>query len=152
MNEVSMGMFKCLSISGSQSVLIYATMYGSLVGWDLRKDGTAWKLDNDLKHGVITTFCVDSEQFWAAVATSSGYHTAWDLRFLLPIANCIHPTGARVRKVIRHPIERSWILSAVQGNNEVSIWNMETQNRQAVLWGSTTPPLSNTQVGIFRLK
>ncbi|KAL0276782.1 UNVERIFIED_CONTAM: hypothetical protein PYX00_004283 [Menopon gallinae] len=132
--------------SGSQSVLIYATMYGSLVGWDLRKDGTAWRLDNDLKHGVITTFCVDSEQFWAAVATSSGYHTAWDLRFLLPIANCIHPTGARVRKVIRHPIERSWILSAVQGNNEVSIWNMETQNRQAVLWGSTTPPLSNTQM------
>lgn len=80
--------------TGSQSVLVYATMYGSLIGWDLRKPGTAWKLDNDLKHGVITSFCLDSQQCWACVATSSGYHTAWDLRFRLPIANCIHPAGS----------------------------------------------------------
>ncbi|KAK6633048.1 hypothetical protein RUM43_012791 [Polyplax serrata] len=129
--------------SSSQSVLVYATMYGSLVGWDLRKPGTAWKLDNDLKHGVITSFCLDSQQCWAAVATSSGYHTAWDLRFQLAIANWLHPAG-RVRKVICHPTEKSWILSAVQGNNEVSVWNMETKTRQAVLWGSTTPPLSKS--------
>ncbi|EEB17192.1 Phosphoinositide 3-kinase regulatory subunit, putative [Pediculus humanus corporis] len=131
--------------SGSQSVLVYATMYGSLVGWDLRKPGTAWKLDNDLKHGVITSFCLDSQQCWAAVATSSGYHTAWDLRFQLAVANCVHPAG-RVRKVVRHPTEKSWILSAVQGNNEISMWNMETQTRQGVLWGTTTPPLSKSSV------
>jgi hypothetical protein len=32
-------------------VLVYATMYGSIVGWDLRLPGTAWKLDSDLKRG-----------------------------------------------------------------------------------------------------
>jgi hypothetical protein len=26
-------------------------MYGSVVGWDLRAPGTAWKLENDLKRG-----------------------------------------------------------------------------------------------------
>jgi hypothetical protein len=38
-------------VAGSQSVLVYATMYGSIVGWDLRAPGTAWKLENDLKRG-----------------------------------------------------------------------------------------------------
>ena len=37
--------------SGSQSVVVYATMYGSLIGWDLRSPNIAWKLENDLKHG-----------------------------------------------------------------------------------------------------
>lgn len=38
-------------VTGAQSVLVYATMYGSIVGWDLRAPGTAWKLENDLKRG-----------------------------------------------------------------------------------------------------
>lgn len=38
-------------VPGAQSVLVYATMYGSIVGWDLRAPGTAWKLENDLKRG-----------------------------------------------------------------------------------------------------
>ena len=45
--------------SGSQSVLVYATLYGSIIGWDLRCPGVAWRLENDLKHGVITSFCVN---------------------------------------------------------------------------------------------
>jgi hypothetical protein len=38
-------------VPGAQSVLVYATMYGSIVGWDLRAPGTAWKLENELKRG-----------------------------------------------------------------------------------------------------
>lgn len=37
----------------SGPVVVYATMYGSIVGWDLRQPGTAWKLENDLKHGEL---------------------------------------------------------------------------------------------------
>ncbi|GLH13555.1 Phosphoinositide 3-kinase regulatory subunit 4 [Gryllus bimaculatus] len=139
---VDINYFDC----GSQSVIVYATMYGSIVGWDLRSPGTAWKLDNDLKNGVITSFCLDSHQSWLTLGTSSGCHICWDLRFQLPISSIVHPTGARVRQLIRHPTEPSWVLSAVQGNNEISMWNLETQFRQSVLWASTAPPLSHTQV------
>ncbi|XP_050460541.1 phosphoinositide 3-kinase regulatory subunit 4 [Cataglyphis hispanica] len=132
---------------GSQSVLVYASLYGSLVGWDLRCPGTIWRLENDLKHGVITSFCVNSHQQWLTLGTSSGIHTCWDLRFQLPITSIKHPTGARVRKVITHPTEHSWIISAVQGNNEISMWNLETDHRQMVLWASSAPPLSRTQAG-----
>ncbi|XP_063992587.1 phosphoinositide 3-kinase regulatory subunit 4 isoform X2 [Diachasmimorpha longicaudata] len=133
--------------SGSQSVLIYASLYGSLVGWDLRCPGIAWKLENDLKHGVITSFCVNNHQQWLALGTSSGVHICWDLRFQLPISSIRHPIGARVRKVITHPTEQSWIISAVQGNNEISMWNLETGFRQTVLWASGAPPLSHSQEG-----
>lgn len=40
-------------------------------------------------------------------------------------------------------------MSAVQGNNEISMWNLETGFRQCVLWASPTPALSNTQVSYF---
>lgn len=55
--------------------------------------------------------------------------------------------GARVRKVIPHPTEPSSIISAVQGNNEISMWNLETGFRQMVLWASSAPPLSHSQGG-----
>lgn len=79
--------------SGSQSVLVYASLYGYLVGWDLRCPGTTWRLENDVKHGVITSFCVNSQQQWLTLGTSSGIHTCWDLRFQLPITSIKHPTG-----------------------------------------------------------
>ncbi|KAG5888474.1 hypothetical protein JTB14_022104 [Gonioctena quinquepunctata] len=129
--------------SGSQSVLVYATLYGALVGWDLRAPGTAFRLENGLKNGVITTFCLDSHQSWLMLGTSNGNHVAWDLRFQLPIMSFDHPSGSvRIKKVLSHPTEHSWVLSSIQGNNEISMWNIETSFRQKVLWGSTSPPLS----------
>lgn len=79
--------------AGSQSVLVYSTLYGNIVGWDIRAPGTAWRLKNDLKQGVITSFCMDSQHSWLTLGTSSGYHVAWDLRFQLPITTIVHPTG-----------------------------------------------------------
>ncbi|XP_018572792.1 phosphoinositide 3-kinase regulatory subunit 4 isoform X2 [Anoplophora glabripennis] len=134
----------CLD-SGSQSVVVYATLYGSLVGWDLRAPGVAWRLENGLRKGHITTFCVDAHQSWLTLGTSNGYHTTWDLRFQLPITSIEHPSGGvRIRRVVSHPTEHSWVMSSIQGNNEVSMWNIETGFRQKVLWGSTAPPLSKT--------
>lgn len=69
----------------SQSVIIYATLYGAIVCWDLRMPENAWRVSSDLKHGVITTFCIDPTVSWLATGTSSGNHICWDLRFRLPI-------------------------------------------------------------------
>lgn len=125
----------------SQSV-IYATLYGAIICWDLRMPNNAWRLRSDLKQGVITTFCIDPSVSWLATGTSGGNHICYDLRFRLPIAKIHHPSGTRIRKVMPHPTEPSWLLSTSHGHNEVSIWNIETGHRQAALWASNTPPLS----------
>lgn len=49
----------------------------------------------------------------------------------------------RVRRLVRHPTESSWLISSMQGHNEVTLWNMESSNRQVILWGSSAPPLSS---------
>ncbi|XP_052870427.1 phosphoinositide 3-kinase regulatory subunit 4-like [Anopheles cruzii] len=133
-----------LETHGAQSVIVYATLYGTLVGWDIRTPDPAWQLQSDLRSGVITTFCIDPTSSWLTVGTSSGRHICWDLRFQLPIAEIKHPNDARVRRVSHHPTESSWLVSALQGNNEVSVWNIETGHRQQTFWASPNPPLSHS--------
>ncbi|XP_033097119.1 phosphoinositide 3-kinase regulatory subunit 4-like [Anneissia japonica] len=134
--------------TGSQSVLTYATVMGKLVGWDLRAPGVAWRLQNDLKYGLITTFAVDQKQCWLAVGTSSGKHICWDMRFQLPITTIAHPTSARVRRIMVNALHTSGLISSIQGNNEVSMWDLETGARQLTLWASSSPPLSQSQATI----
>lgn len=130
----------------AQNLIIYSTLYGGIVGWDIRMPGFAWRLQSDLKNGVITTMCVDPTSSWLAIGTSGGRHTCWDLRFSIPIAEIRHPTEARIRKIVCHPTERASLISASQGNNEVCVYNIETGHRQAALWASNSPPLSVTNV------
>nr|XP_020473104.1 phosphoinositide 3-kinase regulatory subunit 4 isoform X2 [Monopterus albus] len=131
--------------SGAHSVLAYATVNGSLVGWDLRSNSNAWTLRHDLRLGLITSFTVDMHQCWLCLGTSSGTMACWDMRFQLPISNHSHPTRARIRRLLMHPLYQSSVITAVQGNNEVSIWDMETGDRKLTLWASTAPPLSEME-------
>nr|XP_046254483.1 phosphoinositide 3-kinase regulatory subunit 4 isoform X2 [Scatophagus argus] len=131
--------------SGAQSVLAYATVNGSLVGWDLRSNSNAWTLRHDLRLGLITSFTVDMHQCWLCLGTSSGTMACWDMRFQLPISNHSHPVRARIRRLLMHPLYQSSVIAAVQGNNEVSMWDMETGDRKFTLWASSAPPLSEMQ-------
>uniref|UniRef100_A0A8C7F0Y7 non-specific serine/threonine protein kinase n=1 Tax=Oncorhynchus kisutch TaxID=8019 RepID=A0A8C7F0Y7_ONCKI len=131
--------------SGAQSVLAYATVNGSLVGWDLRSNSNAWTLRHDLRLGLITSFTVDMHQCWLCLGTSNGTMACWDMRFQLPISNHSHPTRARIRRLLMHPLYQSSVIAAVQGNNEVSMWDMETGDRKFTLWASSAPPLSELQ-------
>ncbi|XP_041962566.1 phosphoinositide 3-kinase regulatory subunit 4 isoform X1 [Alosa sapidissima] len=131
--------------SGAQSVLAYATVNGSLVGWDLRSNSNAWTLRHDLRLGLITSFAVDMHQCWLSVGTSNGTMACWDMRFQLPISNHSHPARARIRRLLMHPLYQSSVIAAVQGNNEVSMWDMETGDRKFTLWASSAPPLSEMQ-------
>ncbi|XP_077453778.1 phosphoinositide 3-kinase regulatory subunit 4 [Stigmatopora argus] len=131
--------------SGAQSVLAYATVNGTLVGWDLRCDADAWTLRHDLRLGLITSFGVDVHQCWLCLGTSAGTMACWDMRFQLPISNHVHPARSRVRRLLMHPLYQSSVIAAVQGNNEVSMWDMETGDRKFTLWASSAPPLSESQ-------
>uniref|UniRef100_A0A673VLM6 non-specific serine/threonine protein kinase n=1 Tax=Salmo trutta TaxID=8032 RepID=A0A673VLM6_SALTR len=116
--------------SGAQSVLAYATVNGSLVGWDLRSNSNAWTLRHDLRLGLITSFTVDMHQCWLCLGTTAT--GTMDVRH----SNHSHPARARIRRLLMHP---------VQGNNEVSMWDMETGDRKFTLWASSAPPLSEMQ-------
>lgn len=129
--------------AGSKSVLAYATVHGNIIGWDMRMPELAWNLKNDYKAGLITSFAIHQSQCWLAAGTSSGSHVCWDMRFHLPIATINHPADAWIRRVMMHPQQQSWIISAVQGNNEVSMWDVETGARQKALWASPSPALSH---------
>ncbi|XP_054707486.1 phosphoinositide 3-kinase regulatory subunit 4-like [Uloborus diversus] len=132
--------------TGSQSVLAYATVTGSIVGWDLRSPGTAWKLENSPCQGLVTSFCTDPHHCWLVVGTASGNMVCWDLRFQLPITTVTHPAGACIRNLLVHPRKKSAIFASVQGNNEVSLWDLESQGRLLTLWTiNNAPPLSQTE-------
>ncbi|XP_067658475.1 phosphoinositide 3-kinase regulatory subunit 4-like [Haliotis asinina] len=131
--------------TGAQSVLAYATVNGHLIGWDLRANRAVWELKNNPRDGLITSFAVNHTQCWLALGTSSGAQVCWDMRFQLPINTITHPANARVRKLIMHPKDQPWIVSAFQWNNEVSMWDVETGARQKSLWASAAPPLSISQ-------
>lgn len=62
---------------------------------------------------------------------------------------CLLAAGTRIRRLICHPTEQSCVMSAVHGNNEVSVWNLETHCRQTVLWASSAPPLTHTTVSFI---
>ncbi|CAD7085003.1 unnamed protein product [Hermetia illucens] len=125
-----------------QNVIVYATLYSGIVAWDLRMQNSAWHLKTKLSNGVITTMCADPTASWLAVATSHGKHICWDLRFRLPITEIKHPHDYWIRKILCHPTEPSYLISSSHGNNEVTIWNVETGQRQQVLWASSPSPLS----------
>lgn len=59
--------------AGAQSVLAYATVNGSLVGWDLRCGANAWTLRHDLRLGLITSFSVDVHQCWLCLGQDPGH-------------------------------------------------------------------------------
>jgi len=133
--------------TGIESIITYATTYGYIIGWDLRqpKEKSAWKFKNNPKLGLITSFAVDPLQCWLTCGTSDGALVCWDLRFQLPITQIIHPKNAGVRRVSCHPSETSWVVASFQGNNEVSMWDLETSAKKKTLWASINPPLCHTQ-------
>ena len=48
----------------------------------------------------------------------------------------------RVYGLSANPFHHSSVISAVSGNNEVSMWDMETATRRQMLWASSLPPFS----------
>ena len=153
-------------------LLFYSTAFGSLVGWDMRKPGDAlrfhfdefkciiylivnWlsclgstvadivisRFEGDLRQGLTTAMCLGTDETWVAAATSSGVVTVWDLRFRLRVSGFVHPGKARVRRLVAGP-QPGQLLAAVQGNNEVGLWSLESGSRQVAVWSSSSSPLS----------
>ncbi|GBP54418.1 Phosphoinositide 3-kinase regulatory subunit 4 [Eumeta japonica] len=117
-------------------VISYATLYATIVGWDLRAPGNAWRLQGDLKQGVYTCLYADPSGY-LAVGTSSGTICVWDLRFQLPITTIHHPnSGARIRRIVCWGGgSRVWAC----GGRDAGAWCLESTQRTHALWPHTNP-------------
>lgn len=123
-------------------VVAYTTLYASLVGWDLRAPGNAWRLQGDLKQGVFTCLYANNNGY-LAVGTSSGAICVWDLRFQLPITYINHPNSERVRRIVgSSESSRVWAC----GFRDAGSWSLESTQRTHALWPHTNshPPLHYT--------
>lgn len=127
---------ECCAMTCAGGVISYATLRSKIVGWDLRTPGNAWKLDGDLKQGVITCLYASSSGYVVA-GTSSGVLSVWDLRFQLPITTLKHPNAERVRRV--HGAPGSSLVWAA-GARDAAASCLETTQRTHALWTCTSSP------------
>ncbi|XP_059055850.1 phosphoinositide 3-kinase regulatory subunit 4 [Achroia grisella] len=118
-------------------VISYATLLATVVGWDLRAPGNAWKLQGDLKQGVYTCLYANSSGY-LAVGTSNGAISVWDLRFQLPITSVKHPNSERVRRMVGCGRGSSRVWAA--GARDAAAWCLESTQRTHALWASTDSP------------
>ncbi|EDV23910.1 uncharacterized protein TRIADDRAFT_57612 [Trichoplax adhaerens] len=80
--------------------------------------------------------------------TTHGCICGWDSRMPHRMAWKLQndlKNGACVKCLTPNPKEQSWVVSSMQGNNEVSMWDVETGARRKMLWASSAPPMSTTQ-------
>ncbi|XP_026320617.1 phosphoinositide 3-kinase regulatory subunit 4 [Hyposmocoma kahamanoa] len=118
-------------------VISYATLMSTIVGWDLRAPGNAWKLQGDLKQGVYTCLYANSAGY-LAVGTSSGAVAVWDLRFQLPITSVRHPNSERVRRIVGFGRSSSRVWAV--GCRDAGAWCLESTQRTHALWPCTNSP------------
>ncbi|XP_050671571.1 phosphoinositide 3-kinase regulatory subunit 4 isoform X2 [Leptidea sinapis] len=141
--QVDTGAVACASAGGVHAhVISYATLDATIVGWDLRAPGNAWKLQGDLKQGVFTCLYANSCGY-LAVGTSSGAICVWDLRFHLPITTLKHPNSERIRRIVGAGGYRSSRIWSV-GGRDASAWCLESAHRTHALWTAAQPPLNYT--------
>ncbi|XP_013182356.1 PREDICTED: phosphoinositide 3-kinase regulatory subunit 4 isoform X1 [Papilio xuthus] len=129
------GCVACACAGGVHAgVISYATLNATVVGWDLRAPGNAWKLQGDLKQGVYTCLYANSAGY-VAVGTSSGAICVWDLRFQLPITTVRHPNSERVRRIVGWGglSSRVWAV----GGRDAAAWCLEAAQRTHALWPCT---------------
>ncbi|KAJ0171440.1 hypothetical protein K1T71_012990 [Dendrolimus kikuchii] len=132
------GVCACACAGGAhRGVISYATLLATVVGWDLRAPGNAWKLQGDLRQGVYTCLYANSGGY-IAVGTSSGAVCVWDLRFQLPITSVRHPNSERIRRIIGFGPDSSRIWAV--GGRDAGAWCLESTQRTHALWPSTNSP------------
>ncbi|KPJ19703.1 Phosphoinositide 3-kinase regulatory subunit 4 [Papilio machaon] len=143
------GCVACACAGGVHAgVISYATLNATVVGWDLRAPGNAWKLQGDLKQGVYTCLYANSAGY-VAVGTSSGAICVWDLRFQLPITTVRHPNSERVRRIVGWGGLSSRVWSV--GGRDAAAWCLEAAQRTHALWPctNTSHPLNYSTPVIF---
>lgn len=138
----------------AQSVLLMATTDGKVRALDLRSMDILYTLDNPVRHGTPTCFCVDNNKLWLLLGTSHGTLDLWDLRFHVRLKGWSMSGTSPIHRIFLHPAppegfaegreqgpkKRQKLVCAVGGTDEgeVTVWDLETAACAGV-FRTTTP-------------
>jgi len=113
----------------SESMLVFATDAGTIHGWDLRKGIAAWKLRLGPQAGLITAIALPQEgdPVWLVVGTSRGILVLFDLRFSIILRAWLHPSKAKIRRLLisKATCSDPYVFVA-GGSNEVALFNLDS--------------------------
>ncbi|KAF2672203.1 phosphoinositide 3-kinase regulatory subunit 4 [Microthyrium microscopicum] len=91
--------WSCHQQVDNQSILILATNESRVYGIELRTMKVIYELQNPLRHGTPTCFCVDRKNHWLLLGTSQGILDLWDLRFKMRLHTWGFPGGTPIHQV-----------------------------------------------------
>ncbi|KMQ48454.1 Armadillo-like helical [Trichophyton rubrum] len=111
------------------SILLMATNRSRIIALDLKSMTEVYTLQNPIRHGTLTTFCLDRKHNWLLVGTSHGILDLWDLRFCVRVKAWGLPGGTPIRRLAIHPTKGRgrWVCVVGGGNNgsEVLVWDID---------------------------
>lgn len=126
----------------AQSVLLMATTDCKIHALDLRSMDILYTLDNPVRHGTPTCFCIDSNKLWLLLGTSHGVLDLWDLRFHVRLKGWSMSGTTPIHQLFLHPAppegfaegreqgpkKRQKLVCAIGGTDEgeVTVWDLET--------------------------
>ncbi|KAF1817401.1 phosphoinositide 3-kinase regulatory subunit 4 [Eremomyces bilateralis CBS 781.70] len=113
----------------NQSVLIMATNKSRVIALDLRTMGILYELHNPLRHGTITSFCLDRRHHWILLGSSHGVLDLWDLRFRLRVKAWAFQGGSPIHRItqvnVRGAKKNRILIAGGTGQGEVTSWDIE---------------------------
>ncbi|KAF3482163.1 Vps15p [Arthroderma uncinatum] len=111
------------------SILLMATNRSRIIALDLKSMTEVYTLQNPIRHGTLTTFCLDRKHNWLLVGTTHGILDLWDLRFCVRVKAWGLPGGTPIRRLAIHPTKGRgrWVCVVGGGNNgsEILVWDID---------------------------
>lgn len=97
-----------------------------------------WTMNTNPNEGLIT--CLAEGDSCLFAGTSYGHIATFDTRFQLRSSTMSYSVQRRIRRLLYTP---KGLYAAVEGYNEISLWDCESGSRTKTMWASNAPPLSN---------
>jgi len=126
--------------SNTPFVFICSFSNSCVKGFDLRLPLTKsiWTMNTAPDEGLIT--CIGEGDSCVFAGTLYGHIITFDTRFQLRSNTMSYSVQRKVRRLLYTP---KGLYAAVEGYNEISLWDCESSSRTKTLWASNAPPLSN---------
>jgi phosphoinositide-3-kinase regulatory subunit 4 len=132
----------------TESLLVYATKRGVIHGWDLRSRREQFKFSIEAGMGLISALAIGPSAYCLSIGTSRGFVVVYDLRFQVPVQLWRHSNKTRVillsaidsytvfpndsNNQTQHPTNGPVLFVSVEGNNQVSAFDLYTGECRAV--------------------